>query len=139
MVDDLHSNLAGLWPVKRAAFRRVQFRPSGFIDFRLERPLQFLIRLIAAGEIGMTDKKGLTVIVRVNEPADNISSGIAANLSGGRVVDVQPFDLDLNLAIRARFDLAGLRIDRMNVRLTERAWITKMQSWRCSHYSMRIE
>ena len=119
MIDHLHSDLAGLGPVKRAASGRVQFRPSRFIYLGLERPLRLLIGIIAAGKISMADKEHLAVVVGINESASNISSGVAMDLPGSGIVDVQPFDVDLNLAISTEFDESGFQVYWTNPRFAE--------------------
>jgi hypothetical protein len=47
MVDNLHSDLAGLRLVEQAASGRIQFRPSRFIHIDTERLLQHTIRYTA--------------------------------------------------------------------------------------------
>ena len=82
VVDYLHGDLAGVGPVKGAALGGVQFRPSRFIHLGLERPLQLLIRLVAAREIGVADEEALTVVIGVDEPAGDVGGG---KVAGDRV------------------------------------------------------
>lgn len=119
MVDDLDGDLAGVGSVEGAALGGVQFCPGRFIHLCPERPLQLLVGPVAAREIGVAHEEALAVVVGVDEPAGDVGSGVAANLPGGGIVDVETLDLDLNPAIRAGFDLPGLGVHRLNVRLAE--------------------
>ena len=91
MVDHLHGDLAGVGPVKRATSGRVQLRPGRLVHLGPERPLQLLIRLVPAREIGVAHEETLAVVVRVDEPAGDVGGRVAANLPGGGVVDVEVF------------------------------------------------
>src|SRR5262245_12728782 len=71
VVDDLNGNLAALGRVEGAALCRVQRRPRFLIDLCSESALESLVRLLRAGEVGVSDKKALAVVVSVNEPASD--------------------------------------------------------------------
>jgi len=98
VVDDLHGNLAGCRPVKRAAGGRIEGGPRRLVDFRPQRPLQFVVRFLRAGEASVADEEALAIVVGVDEPAGDVVGRGVANLPGGRVVYVQALDDHAELA-----------------------------------------
>jgi hypothetical protein len=72
MIDDFHGEFAGLGLIEWPAFGAIESIPRGFIDIGTQGALQFIIRFVAAGEIGVADKETLAVVIRVDEPAGDI-------------------------------------------------------------------
>ena len=64
VVDDLHSDPAGLRHHERPAHCSIQRSPCGFLDVCLERLLQPRIRVIAAGEVAVANEEQFTVVNR---------------------------------------------------------------------------
>ena len=104
MIDDLDGNFACFRGVKRAAFGGIEHGPGGFVDLSTEGALELFVGLIGTGEIGVADEEAFTVVVGVDEPSGDVVGGVTPNLAGGRVVNVEAFDFDAELAVFGFFD-----------------------------------
>ena len=99
MIDHLDRDLAGLGLLKGVGGRRVQGAPGGLIDLGPQGALQFFVRLVGAGKVGVANDEGFLVVVGVDEPAGNVVGGVGAHFASGRVVNVQAFKMDSDLAV----------------------------------------
>ena len=72
----------------------VEGRPGGFVDLGAEGALELFVGLVGAGEVGVADEEALAVVVGVDEPAGDVVGRAGADLAGGRVVNVDAFDVD---------------------------------------------
>jgi len=48
----------------------------------------------------VANKKALAVVIRIDKPAGDVIGGTGANLAGGRIVHIHPFDGDCHFSIR---------------------------------------
>src|SRR5713101_7768345 len=110
MVDNLDGDLARFGLVERPAHRTVQTAPGRFVDLGPERPLELVVGFLRTSEVCVTHKEALAVVIGVDEPAGNVVGGSAANLPGGRIVDIYALDFGDD-PILPRLDL--------HIRLTE--------------------
>src|SRR5215217_1173463 len=62
----------------------------------------FSYGLSAPGEVGVTDKEALFVVVRIYKPASYVVCGAGANLTCRRVIHIEPSDLYFQLTIAVR-------------------------------------
>ena len=74
VVDYFDGDLAGVGAVEGAAGGAVEAAPGGFVDFGAEGALEFFVRLIGAGEVGMANEEAFAIVVGVDEPAGNVVS-----------------------------------------------------------------
>lgn len=83
--------------------------------FRFQCAFELVVWLVGAGEVGVTDEEAFPVVVGVDEPAGDVVGGMAADLAGCRIVDVDPLDFDQTLiAFAAEFDI-GLAEDHKQI------------------------
>src|SRR3972149_8513246 len=99
MVDDLDGDAAGWRAREGPRDGRVQGSPGGLVDVGAEGALELVVGVVAAEEVGVAHEEVLGVVVGVDEPAGDVVGRVAADLAGGRIVDVEAVDLDLELAI----------------------------------------
>ena len=91
--------------------RSVERGPGVLVDVGLERGLQPLVRVLAAREVAVADEERLLVVVGVDHPERDLVGVAAADLAGGRVVDVDAAELDDHLVRRRLVDDVGLAED----------------------------
>ena len=72
----------------------VERAPGRLVNLGAQGVLELFVGFVCAGEVGVAHEEALAVVVGVNEPAGDVVGGRVANLAGGRVVDVDAFDLD---------------------------------------------
>src|SRR5262245_44699629 len=65
VVDDFDGDAAGFRTVEGAGLGAIQRGPGVRIDFGLERRLESLVWVVAAGEVAMPDEERLVVVVGV--------------------------------------------------------------------------
>lgn len=82
MVDDLHGDPAAGGLRESAGDGRVHLAPRGLVDFRLQRALEPVVRVLA-DEVGLSDEEALLVIVVIDEPSGDIVLQVGP-ASGGR-------------------------------------------------------
>ena len=96
VIDDLYRDLPGRRLGEWSAGRAVEARPGVFVDFGTERPLELVVRLAAASEIGVANEEALAIVISVDEPGGNVVVEVAGRRGPDRpgrgVVDIQPDD-----------------------------------------------
>jgi hypothetical protein len=94
MVDDLDRDAAGLGLLERPANGRIERRPSVLVDLGFQCRLEPLVRVVAAEEIGVTDKEALAIVIGVDKPGGDVVETGGTDLAGRRVEDVEAEDFD---------------------------------------------
>ena len=82
MVDDFDCDAPGKGFGERARSVAVERGPGVFVDLGLEGGLEGAVGIIRTEEIGLPNKKALTVVVGVDEPAGDAIRTVAADLDG---------------------------------------------------------
>ncbi len=111
MVDDFDGDLAGFRFVEGVTFGGVLGITGFFVDFGFEGTFEFVKGLIRSGEVGVADEETLFVVIGIDEPAGDLIRSVAADFSGGGVVDIETFDFNLIFDVFALVEL--------NIRLSE--------------------
>lgn len=111
VVDDFDGDLAGFRFVEGVTFGGVLGITGFFVDFGFEGTFEFVKGLIRSGEVGVADEETLFVVIGIDEPAGDLIRSVAADFSGGGVVDIETFDFNLIFDVFALVEL--------NIRLSE--------------------
>jgi hypothetical protein len=89
VVDYLDSDLAGGGLIEGAAGRAEKARPGMLVDLGAEGTLQFVVRLIAAGEVGVANEDTLAAVICVDEPSGDAVVKVGPN-KGARLALEDP-------------------------------------------------
>lgn len=68
MVDNLDGDLAGLGSGEWSALGPVEAGPGVLVDLRREHPLELVLTLLLAGEVGAADEEALLIVISVTSP-----------------------------------------------------------------------
>ena len=95
--------------------------PRFFIDFRLQRCLERLVRIVRAQKIRVPNEEAFFVVVGVDKPARDPVRVVAADLARCWIEHVDSVNLQLDLTIARRQDL-DVRFDPKAVVMANRAY-----------------
>ena len=118
MVDDLNGNATAFGFGEGARGSAAKGFPGVFVDFSPQGSFECLIRVRAgAGEVSLTHKEALFVVIRIHKPAGDAVRIVGADLAGIGIEYVHAVDLDLDVA---RFPAVGVGfLKNGNIRLYE--------------------
>jgi len=96
MRPDFHGDAAGFRGRELAAGGAVEAGPGVGVDLGFQGGFQFLIGVLAAEEIGLTDEEAVGVVVGIDEPAGDVVLDLAgaADFAGGGVEDIDAAEVD---------------------------------------------